>query len=355
MKNSMGNFSISRLIISIIITLIVGGCTISDEVVKVTTVNGNRLNGLKVEELEELNEIKKNIENKEMDAGISNVLQETRQFSVSEYILKYPEAEGQKEQDYKVGGYDVLRITVYEEKDLSREALRVSADGHISFPLIGRLKVSDLTTTEIEELISKKLAQGQYLLDAHVSVMVTGYNSKHFLVLGAIENSGSYSLQANERILDAVSKAGGIDFRQSAKKSLIIRTIDEEVNQGKKIVINLDLYKLLKEGDQISNILLKDKDVLFFPTAEHFYIIGQVKSPGSYPMPEKQITLVEAISMASGFTPIAARNRTRIIRVEDGIEKIIEVAVDAITNSGMKVKDVLINPDDIIIIPESFF
>jgi polysaccharide biosynthesis/export protein len=290
-----------------------------------------------------------------VDSDINNVLQTTRQYSVSGYLLEYPEEREGEGQDYKVGGYDVIRITIYEENDLSREAVRISADGYISFPLIGRLKVNNLTTTEIEKLISQKLAEGQYLLDAHVSVMVTEYNSKSYFVLGAVKSSGSYPLRANENILDAVSRAGGIDFSQSAKSSLIIRTLTKENENGKKIVIKLDLYKLLKEGEQSSNLRLMDKDVLFVPAAERFYIIGQVKSPGSYLIPEKQITLVEAISMAGGFSPIAARNRTRIVRVEDGVEKIIEVAVDAITDSGKKDQDVLINPNDIIVIPESFF
>ncbi len=98
-----------------------------------------------------------------------------------------------------------------------------------------------------------------------------------------------------------------------------------------------------------------DKDLLYIPTAEHIYIIGQVKSPGSYTIPEGEITLVGAIGMAGGFTRIAARNKTRIIRLEDGVEKIIEVKVDAITEAGKKIQDVQIKPGDIIVVPESFF
>ena len=67
------------------------------------------------------------------------------------------------------------------------------------------------------------------------------------------------------------------------------------------------------------------------------------------------ITLVEAISMAGGFTKIAARNRTRIVRMEDGIEKIIVVKVDAITRAGKKGQDILLRPGDVIVVPESFF
>ncbi|MFO7555935.1 MAG: SLBB domain-containing protein, partial [Desulfobacterales bacterium] len=78
---------------------------------------------------------------------------------------------------------------------------------------------------------------------------------------------------------------------------------------------------------------------------------GEVNNPGSFSYNKKEITLVEAISMAGGFNEWAERNRTRIVRLEDGIEKIIEVRVDAITKSGQKGQDVLIRPGDIIVVP----
>ena len=355
-----------HLIMLITMTFCFGACSVGGEVVKVTTVQEGSYAGIKKEDMRRLEEIKRARGDKGIDDSLRSIIEETKHFSVSQYLMEHPEARGLTEGDYRVGGYDVLSIIVYEEKDLSRAALRVSAEGFISFPLIGRIKVENLTTSEIERLMSRKLAEEQYLLDAHVSVMVTGYNSKRFLVLGAVKSPGSYSLQAQERVLDAISRAGGIrrtrevywgraGGEQAGKKAMIIRTENLNTDHARKIVINLDLEGLLKGRDQISNIFLVDKDVLFIPTAEHFYIIGQVIRPGSYSITDKEITLVEAISIAGGFTRIAARNRTRIIRVEDGVEKIIEVRVDAITKAGKKIQDVPIKPGDVIVIPESFF
>jgi polysaccharide export outer membrane protein len=350
-----------RLIMTIAIILFISACSVGGEVVKVTTVQEGSYAGIKKEDMRRLEEIKRARGDKGIDDSLRSIIEETKHFSVSQYLLEHPEARGLTGGDYTVGGYDVLSIIVYEEKDLSRGAVRVSADGFISFPLIGRIKVESLTTSEIEKLISHKLAEEQYLLDAHVSVMVTGYNSKRFLVLGAVKSPGSYSLQEQERVLDAISRAGGIRrtgetySERAGKEGMIIRTENPNTDHVRKIAINLDLEGLLKGRDQISNIFMVDKDVLFIPTAEHFYIIGQVIRPGSYSIADKEITLVEAISIAGGFTRIAARNRTRIIRVEDGVEKIIEVRVDAITRAGKKIQDVPIKPGDVIVIPESFF
>jgi len=257
--------------------------------------------------------------------------------------------------DYRVGGLDVLDITVYEEADLSRKGVRISTDGYISFPLIGRLHVDNLTTSEVENLIAKTLADGQYLREAHVSVIVVEYKSKQFMVLGSVKIPGTYPLMAQERVLDALSRAGGIDFEKGGNRGMIIRTENAGSPQERKVVIRIDLPGLLKGGNQVSNLLLADKDHLYIPSAEPFFIIGQVEKPGSYLYKENDITVVEAISMAGGFTRIASRNRTRIIRMEDGVEKIIEVRVDQITDSGKKAQDIIIKPGDIIVIPESIF
>ena len=333
--------------------LAVSACS-TGEIVKETSVTSGKLNGLKEEDRAMLDEIKKSVEQQDGDDGISKVIQKTPHFTVPEYLVAYPQGRG-AESDYPVGGNDVLSITVYEEEDLSREAVRVSGKGYITFPLVGTLKVSGLTTTEVERLISDKLAEQQYLLNAHVSVMVTEYNSQHFFVLGAVDSSGSYPLQARERVLDAISKVKGLEHEKASSKLMLIRTLDPDTDKEQKLVIDINLRDLLDRGDQASNIYLCDRDVLYVSPVEHYYIIGQVNTPGSYDMPENGITLVEAIGMAGGFTRIASRNSTRIIRVEDGMEKIIEVKVDAITDAGQKIHDVVIKPGDIIVVPESFF
>jgi polysaccharide export outer membrane protein len=311
--------------------------------------------GLDEETLAQLDEIRDKTVAPAQDSELQNVIQATPNYTVAEYLAKYPKANNPILQDYRVGGYDVVDITVYEEEDLSREGIRVSGDGYISFPLIGRLLVESMTTSQIEDLISRKLAEGQYLLDAHVSVTVAEFNSKSVMVLGSVEEPGTYSLRARERVLDMISKAGGLDFEQGGKQGMIIRTINPNMATEKKIVIRVDLSGLLQGGNQSSNLLLHNEDLIYIPKAENFYIIGQVKEPGSYQILEKEITLVEAISMAGGFTPIAARNRTRVVRVEDGKEKIYEIRVDAITQSGKKALDVTIKAGDVIVVPESFF
>lgn len=304
--------------------------------------------------LEQIREAKRKAQQKE-DGGLTEVIQETPNYTVREYLDYNPIANTESGRDFKVGEYDVIDITVYEEPDLTRKDLSVSADGYISFPFIGRIRVEGLSISEIEDMISRKLAEGQFLLDAHVSVTLKEVRSKKYIVLGSVQQPGTYPLQGRERVLDAISRSGGVDFEQGGKQAMLIRVQNPGTPREKKLVIRIDLNDLLKGGDQMSNLIMAHKDVLYIPKAEHFYIIGQVQSPGSYPYMDKEITLVEAISRAGGFTPIAARNRTRIIRMEKNQEKIIEVKVDAITQAGKKGQDILVQPGDVIVVPESMF
>ena len=70
---------------------------------------------------------------------------------------------------------------------------------------------------------------------------------------------------------------------------------------------------------------------------------------------ERETTLLEAIAMAEGFSKVADINGTRIIRNENGEERIIHIRVTDITKKGEKEKDLPLKPGDIVFVPESFF
>ena len=85
-------------------------------------------------------------------------------------------------------------------------------------------------------------------------------------------------------------------------------------------------------------------------------VLGAVRKPGKYDMyTERETTVLEAIAMAEGFSDVASVNGTRIIRNENGVERAIPVRITDITKKGMKEKDILLKPGDIVFVPESFF
>ena len=109
----------------------------------------------------------------------------------------------------------------------------------------------------------------------------------------------------------------------------------------------------------------KLKDYLINPQVSIFikeygnktvYVLGQVTKPGSYALPtESKLTVLEAVSLAGGFTPIAAPDRTKVIRNTAGKSETFTIEVSAITKRGDKEKDVALEPNDIVFVPQSFF
>ena len=280
--------------------------------------------------------------------------------------------------DYIIGGKDVLSITIYDEPDLSYDqrnnrSLRVSIDGMISFPLLGYVKVAGLTPFELEKKLDKLLSEG-YLVNPHVSVIVAEYHSKEIYVLGVVRNPGVYPLLGKESILEIISKAGGVITSEACNDIIILRknfSTDNKISQKSVLdtsavsktntpidpeieYIRLDLQKLFKKGDIALNIDLQDQDTMYIPMAESIFVFGQVATPGAIKLLEKDITVIEAISMAGGFTGIASPSRTRIVRMENGVEKTIYVNVNRIIR-GKKSKDIILKAGDIIVVPEAFF
>ena len=90
--------------------------------------------------------------------------------------------------------------------------------------------------------------------------------------------------------------------------------------------------------------------------AREVFVTGSVNKPGAYTLPAgKTTTLMEAIALAGGFHEHAAVNGTRIIRIENGQEKRINVKANDIIKKGDKSKDVEVRPNDVIFVPESIF
>lgn len=90
--------------------------------------------------------------------------------------------------------------------------------------------------------------------------------------------------------------------------------------------------------------------------SRQIFVMGEVQKPGSYPMPaESKLTVLEAISLAGGFTPIAAQSRTRVLRYEAGQSVSYTIDVNAITGQGRTDRDMALEANDVVYVPESFF
>jgi protein involved in polysaccharide export with SLBB domain len=89
---------------------------------------------------------------------------------------------------------------------------------------------------------------------------------------------------------------------------------------------------------------------------KQIYVLGEVKKPGSITIPaERRLTVLEAITLAGGFTDLAAQDRTKILRGAGAGSQTIQVQITRITKQGDKTADIYLEPNDTVYVPQSFF
>jgi polysaccharide biosynthesis/export protein len=276
------------------------------------------------------------------------------------------------QQEYVIGEGDLLRITVYDNPDLTTES-RVSGDGRISFPLIGEVTVHELTVADAERAIEKRLGNG-YIVKPQVHIFIAEYKSKKVTVLGEVVKPGIVVLRGASTLMEVLSDAGGITpnagddivitrklikpsserkivrslgekngKKDTSKERDIANAIHSRLTDSNELNVIVDTKRLFEEGDVTVNVPVQAGDSIYVPKAAFVYVNGEVKNPAAYKI-TKGLTVLKAITLAGGFTMKASEGRTKIIRKTEKGEIRIKAKMDD-----------LVMPDDIIMVPESFF
>jgi len=118
---------------------------------------------------------------------------------------------------YKLGTGDKVRVTVFNEKDLSGD-FDVNDQGVIALPLIGQVPVRGKSLSEVEATIANRYGK-DYLVDPKINVQVLNY--RPFFILGEVKNPGSYPYINGMKVLNAIALAGGFTPRGRQDRVLI--------------------------------------------------------------------------------------------------------------------------------------
>jgi polysaccharide export outer membrane protein len=145
-------------------------------------------------------------------------------------------------QEYQLGSGDLLKITIFNQEDLSGE-YTINGAGQISMPLIGDVNTKDLTVRQVQEAIANKL-KPDYLLNPRVSVQVLNY--RPFYILGEVKAPQSYPYVDGMTYLNAVAIAGGYTYRAKEDYVMVIR-----MNDPKKQELKLNMDEKVLPGDVI--------------------------------------------------------------------------------------------------------
>jgi polysaccharide export outer membrane protein len=255
---------------------------------------------------------------------------------------------GTRAQEYTIGPGDVLSIVIWGHVDLSRE-YPVTQDGFVPFPLVGRVHAVGLSTTQLAQSLREKLEK-DFLVNPQVMVSVKDFLSRKVQVLGEAEKPGLFYLTGPTTLLEILSKAGGLS-KTAGKELVLVRTAQPGAGPGVasgSTILRLDLRKI-QAGDTKENIQLENADMVFVPKAQAFYVLGEVKSAGTFPL-DRATTILEGITLAQGFSEKAAPSGVKVLRRSaDGRQETI--ALD-LAGSVPKDKDFRLQDGDSIIVPK---
>ena len=250
--------------------------------------------------------------------------------------------------DYRLGREDVIEIRVFELDQLNR-TVRVSGDGSVELPLVGRLPASGMTAEEVAEEVASRL-RDRYVQNPQVSIFILEFNSRKVSLLGAVQIPASYALVGQRGLLEILAEAGSLTSDAGQTLYIFRRTAD-----GRSARLTVPLNELLLYGDPRWNIGLMAGDVISVPpeAAIAISLLGALNSPGVHKLPVgDRATLLKAIALAGGLNERASK-KVQIRRRENGKETVIKVNLGDILSG--KTPDLILQEGDVVVVNESFF
>jgi len=255
-----------------------------------------------------------------------------------------------------VGPYDLLAVSVYRSPELTR-TIRVAADGTIGLPLLkGRIEAAGLMPEELAERIAEALKQERILVDPIVEVTVAEYASRPISVMGAVRRPLTFQASGRVTLLDALARAEGLT-EDAAAEILVTLPADPDEESGgaarrAPVVRRIPVKGLIDEARPEWNLELHGGEVIRVPEAGKIFVVGNVRRPGGYAVPDPEdATVLKLIALAEGLTPYY-RKKAYIYRRDPatGVKREIEIELGKIMKR--EAPDVPLRVNDILYIPD---
>lgn len=263
---------------------------------------------------------------------------------------------------YRIGTDDLLEINVFGLPDMSRKA-RVGTNGAIEMPLIGSVRASGMSASELSHDIANRLRKGEYVTDPQVDVLIDEYRSRQVSVTGSVAKPGLYPLtKSRYTIVDMLSEAGGltkeaggvIEFLPAEAGGSDLAAVQplagvDASDLGER-AITIDLSDLLRGKKGSLRLPLTAGDVIYVPEAGSFTIEGWVDKPGTYPITRKA-TVLAALSAGGGPLMPASLSRVELLRSNGESGDRTSQRVDLVAIRNGQAKDVELRSGDIVRVP----
>ena len=257
-----------------------------------------------------------------------------------------------------LGPDDQITIRVVGEDEISDKPLRISSTGYITLPLAGKIHAAGLTVEQLESEITERMKT--YINDPAVSVTRMEMRSQPVSVIGAVMTPGVHQLQGRKTLIEMLSMAGGLK-EEAGYNATITRRLEwgrvplpsvADDPTGQFSIAEIPLPDLIEGKNPALNISVMPNDVISIAKAQMVYVIGDVVKAGTIVLERRrQVTVLQAMSLASGLTKTAKAKEAKILRLDPASAKRTEVPIDLAALLAGKIEDVTMQPEDILYVP----
>jgi polysaccharide export outer membrane protein len=252
-----------------------------------------------------------------------------------------------------LGVEDVVAISVYLHPELERTAA-IDADGNITVPPVGLIKAAGLTTKQLGDKISDRLAT--YLRQTtSVTVTVSQYFSRSVFVQGAVAKPGRYGFERIPSLIEVIGQAGGALPGADLSR---VEVVHKKGAGGQTVYANLS--DALRGGNTAGLPTLQPGDIITIPAGlgqgmavagEGVGVLGEVAKPGIYPIGAGQ-DLWAVLAEAGGVTPRGDYSNVRVITRDRGTNAVVTINLKAVLDRGV-LKPTVIKPGDVVFVSTS--
>ena len=219
--------------------------------------------------------------------------------------------------EYTVGPGDQLLVRGWGQIDLNVSPV-VDRAGAVYIPQVGQLNVAGLRFAQVQDYL--KAAIGKVYRNFDLSVNMGQLRSMQVFVMGHARRPGAYTISSLSTLVNAIFVSGGPDSHGSMRRIRLTR-LD-------KVVQEFDLYDLLLSGDKSRDVRLLAGDVIYIPpVGPQVAVAGSVNTPAIYEVKDGS-SLASALELAGGLTPVAAKRKAVIERIENSSRHVVEVSLE---------------------------
>ncbi|HEY9404705.1 MAG TPA: SLBB domain-containing protein [Pyrinomonadaceae bacterium] len=264
--------------------------------------------------------------------------------------------------EYLLGPNDVVELRVFGEPQFDGSFV-VDNDGKLVVPFVEEpINAQCRSIKEVRRDVEGVLAK--FLKHPRIYMTIKEERSRTpAVVYGAVRSPAPYEMRRPARLLELISKSGGVTEQQSGTiqifhtQPLLCPAPEEaqvaQAERGEDMIgVPFTIYKVeeLKMGKSEANPYIHPGDVIYVAEALPIYITGNVVQPSNLYLKDG-MTLSRAISIVGGAKN-AKESQVRIYRQKPGGLKSETLTIDYKAIKQGKKEDVALQPYDIIEVPE---